>query len=102
MKLYNLFTDAFLRILFPTKVKKTAWKFFYSNVGQHVSIGNYWRDPHHIEQFLNTSRFLAPISNCVPSTNSSEFKNNFTKLKKLILIGGPDDGVIEPWQSRLQ
>lgn len=27
-------------------------------------------------------------------------KKNFLKLKNLILIGGPDDGVITPWQSR--
>ena len=29
-----------------------------------------------------------------------EFKNNFLRLKKLVLVGGPDDGVITPWQSR--
>lgn len=30
----------------------------------------------------------------------SEWKKNFLKIKKLVLIGGPDDGVITPWQSR--
>lgn len=29
-----------------------------------------------------------------------EWKKNFLKIKKLVLIGGPDDGVITPWQSR--
>ena len=27
-------------------------------------------------------------------------KKNFLKLKRLVLLGGPDDGVINPWQSR--
>ena len=29
-----------------------------------------------------------------------EYKKNFLKIKQLVLIGGPDDGVITPWQSR--
>lgn len=31
---------------------------------------------------------------------SVEYKENFSKLSQLVLIGGPDDGVITPWQSR--
>ena len=31
----------------------------------------------------------------------AEFKENFLRIKHLILIGGPDDEVITPWQSRL-
>ena len=30
----------------------------------------------------------------------AEWKNNFLRLKQMVLIGGPDDGVITPWQSR--
>jgi len=30
----------------------------------------------------------------------SASKENFLRLKKMILIGGKDDGVITPWQSR--
>ena len=29
-----------------------------------------------------------------------DYKSNFVKLENLVLIGGPDDGVITPWQSR--
>lgn len=32
--------------------------------------------------------------------SNSEWKKNFLKIKTLVLIGGPDDGVITPWQSR--
>ena len=28
------------------------------------------------------------------------YKSNFASLQKLVLVGGPDDGVITPWQSR--
>src|SRR5690348_8317888 len=80
--------DSYLQKLFPNYVKTTAWKLFYSNVGQHISIGNYWRDPHHIPMFLSKSTFLAKVDNCVGSPNTTEFKNNFVKLKKLVLIGG--------------
>lgn len=29
----------------------------------------------------------------------SEYKRNFLKLRRLVLIGGPDDDVVTPWQS---
>lgn len=39
------------------------------------------------------------VNNEIISNNSSSFRNGLLKLNKLILIGGPDDGVITPWQS---
>lgn len=44
--------------------------------------------------------FLPYINNEIGSSNSSSFKDALTKLEKLVLVGGPDDGVITPWQSR--
>lgn len=39
---------------------------------------------------------------CTENNNSNNHikKLGLTKLQRLILIGGPDDGVISPWQSR--
>ena len=34
------------------------------------------------------------------SEDSKRFRRNLLRLKRLVLIGGPDDGVITPWQSR--
>lgn len=34
------------------------------------------------------------------SAKSEDFKKNMLRLKRLVLIGGPDDQVITPWQSR--
>lgn len=31
--------------------------------------------------------------------NNTDYKTGLIKLKNMILIGGPDDGVITPWQS---
>ena len=53
-------------------------------------------DPHHLDLYEKYNKFLRVIN--VP-TNSS-YKDNFVKIDKLVLIGGPDDGVITPWQSR--
>ena len=30
----------------------------------------------------------------------ADYKKNFLALEQLVLIGGPDDGVMTPWQSR--
>ena len=69
--------------------------------GQVISIGNYWRDPYKIEDYKKYSKYLAQL-NGESGELAPDFKNykkNFTKLKKMITIGGPDDDVIEPWQS---
>jgi palmitoyl-protein thioesterase len=34
------------------------------------------------------------------SAQNNSYKDGITRLRKLVLIGGPDDGVITPWQSR--
>lgn len=61
----------YTRYLFPNFIRKNLYKILYTPEGQDVSVGNYW----------------------------NEFKTNFLRLKKLVMIGGPDDGVITPWQS---
>jgi palmitoyl-protein thioesterase len=44
----KLFIPArFLRLFFPDLVCETAYELFYSRLGQHTSVGNYWNDPHH-------------------------------------------------------
>lgn len=37
----------FLHLFFPNLVCETAYELFYSHLGQHISVGNYWNDPHH-------------------------------------------------------
>lgn len=68
-------------------------------------------DPKHQLQYQEFSNFLYPLNSgtsgqycyqwwlrrCYPR---ADFKTNFIKLEALVMIGGPDDGVITPWQSR--
>nr|XP_022909580.1 lysosomal thioesterase PPT2 homolog [Onthophagus taurus] len=90
---------SFLHIIFPGIALKTAFELFYSHVGQHTSIGNYWNDPYHQVLYYNYSEFLPYVNNEKLSNGSDIFKLSLIKLEKLVLIGGPDDNVITPWQS---
>ncbi|XP_044751537.1 lysosomal thioesterase PPT2 homolog [Coccinella septempunctata] len=89
----------FLHLIFPGLALKEAYELFYSRVGQHTSVGNYWNDPFHQELYHNFSQYLPYINNELKSTRSAQFKNALTKLNKMVLIGGPDDNVITPWES---
>ncbi|XP_058450313.1 lysosomal thioesterase PPT2 homolog [Malaya genurostris] len=93
------FGSDFLHLIFPSLVAKTAYELFYTYVGQHTSVGNYWNDPHHQDLFEQFSIFLPYVNNDLPSTNSTQFRDSILKLDQLILVGGPDDGVITPWES---
>lgn len=90
---------AFLHLFFPNLVCKTAFELFYSRVGQHTSVGNYWNDPHHQSLYYNYSVFLPYTNNELLSSHSPDFKEGLLKLQRFVMIGGPDDGVITPWQS---
>ena len=89
----------FLHLFFPDLVRETAFEIFYSKIGQHTSVGNYWNDPHHQELYYKYNNFLPYVNNERNLTNGATFKDGITKLKRLVLVGGPDDGVITPWQS---
>ncbi|KAJ8687302.1 hypothetical protein QAD02_023096 [Eretmocerus hayati] len=89
----------FLHLIFPDLACETAYELFYSKLGQHTSVGNYWNDPHHQELYYKYSRFLPFVNNEEITPNTTIFKAGLTKLNKMVLIGGPDDGVITPWQS---
>ncbi|XP_017274961.1 lysosomal thioesterase PPT2 isoform X2 [Kryptolebias marmoratus] len=97
--------------IFPHFVKTNLYHLCYTGIGQHISICNYWNDPHHRDLYLNNSEYLALLNSERPNPNSTEmheskesswsteWKKNFLRIQKLVLIGGPDDGVITPWQS---
>ncbi|XP_061170116.1 lysosomal thioesterase PPT2-A-like isoform X2 [Saccostrea echinata] len=90
---------AYLKYLFPELLKSELYRLLYTKEGQDLSIGNYWKDPHHLEKYQKYSNFLAPLNNDTNTPKMGEYKQNFLRLNRLVLIGGPDDGVITPWQS---
>lgn len=89
----------FLHIFFPELVRETAFELFYSSIGQYTSVGNYWNDPHHQTLFFKYNTFLPFVNNLNTTVNSQLFKEGLLKLNKMVLIGGPNDTVITPWQS---
>ncbi|XP_072317707.1 lysosomal thioesterase PPT2-A-like [Eucyclogobius newberryi] len=89
----------YLKKVFPKFLKKNVYKMCYNKVGQDVSICQYWNDPHQRNKYLKYCNFLPRIDGETPHKDTNVWRQNFLRIKKLVLIGGPDDGVITPWQS---
>ena len=81
--------------------RDTVWRLCYNHGQgfQAVSICDYWKDPTKYESYLNASESLPYLNNEIHTYSSQRYKQNFESLKRLVLIGGPDDEVIIPWQS---
>ncbi|XP_063720986.1 lysosomal thioesterase PPT2-A-like isoform X2 [Symsagittifera roscoffensis] len=79
--------------------KEEVYHICYRNLGQTISVCNYWTDPTEREKYLKYNYYLPPLNNELPHASAQRYKENFLKLKKLVLVGGPDDGTIIPWQS---
>uniref|UniRef100_A0A3P8YGZ1 palmitoyl-CoA hydrolase n=1 Tax=Esox lucius TaxID=8010 RepID=A0A3P8YGZ1_ESOLU len=90
---------AILNWLFPHYLKAKVFHICYSSIGQELSICNFWNDPHQKERFLKTSKYLALLNGEKPHSKMTVWRENFLRISKLVLIGGPDDGVITPWES---
>ncbi|CAK8674919.1 unnamed protein product [Clavelina lepadiformis] len=93
---------SYLNALFPSTYKEKLYELFYSHYGQRWSIGNYWKDPHHKKLYGLYSSYLALLNNESLKSDFSyqnSWQRNFQRLNNVVLIGGPDDGVISPWQS---
>ncbi|CAN9514161.1 unnamed protein product [Ophioblennius macclurei] len=91
----------YLSRVFPRILKEELFHFCYSTTGQNFSICNYWNDPHHRSSYLQNNHFLPLINGDQLHNQSAVWRENFLRIRKLVLIGGPDDGVITPWQSSL-
>ncbi|XP_034030083.1 lysosomal thioesterase PPT2-like [Thalassophryne amazonica] len=89
----------YLKWIFPDHFKTTVFSICYNTVGQEVSICDYWNDPYHRNLYLESSKFLALLNGDRLHKEMKAWRENFLRLKKLVLIGGPDDDVITPWQS---
>lgn len=87
-------------MMFPNLIRESAYKVFYTDAGQWISVGNYWNDPHQQELYYNFSVFLPLLNNEIATKRDSSYTEGILNLQKMILIGGPDDDVITPWQSR--
>ncbi|XP_062873404.1 lysosomal thioesterase PPT2-A-like [Trichomycterus rosablanca] len=92
---------SYLKNVFPKCLKSKIYHLCYNHLGQKISICNFWNDPHQRVRYLQSSSYLALLNGESKHPNLTEWRENFLNIKKLVLIGGPDDGVITPWQSSL-
>ncbi|KAL9983054.1 hypothetical protein ACROYT_G005178 [Oculina patagonica] len=96
---------SYLKPYLPAIATKDIYIFFYTAYFQRTfSLANYWNDPYHEDKNYEFNVFLPVVNNINSSkffndTVSKKFKENFMRIKNLVLIGGPGDGVITPWQS---
>ena len=68
----------FLHLFFPDLVCETAYELFYSKIGQHTSVGNYWNDPHH--QVSSKFDLLLHINIFVNYISLEFFRNCITNI----------------------
>ncbi|KAM9469158.1 lysosomal thioesterase PPT2-A-like [Clarias gariepinus] len=90
---------SYLRHAFPDCFRKLVYQLCYNIFGQKISICNFWNDPHQREKYLKSNKYLAPLNGEINHPNLTAWREHFLDIKQLVLIGGPDDGVITPWQS---
>nr|ABM55661.1 putative palmitoyl-protein thioesterase [Maconellicoccus hirsutus] len=80
--------------------KEIVYKVLYKSLAQNLlSVANYWKDPYHQEEYYDYVKYLTKLNNEVQHGGSENFKKGFINLKQVVLFGGPDDEVIEPWQT---
>jgi len=92
-------TDLMKKIPLYNWGKNNAYRFLYTKMGQLISFGNYWKDPHHLDLYRKHNKFLPILNNETYNEHSEEYKKNFIRLKKVVLIGSMNDTTITPWQS---
>ncbi|XP_065648547.1 lysosomal thioesterase PPT2-A isoform X4 [Hydra vulgaris] len=89
--------------------RESLSKYMYTVIAQDTfAISNYWKDPreeylHFYESYASYLPLVENNPRCkkVIHEEAIERKRNFLKLENLVLIGGPQDEVIKPWQSSL-
>ena len=78
----------------------TFYLFVYSYLGQQIAPLNYYLDPYHYDMYLEKSKFFPLLNNEKGDDwNKARQKSNFLKLRKLVLVGGPGEDVLRPWQT---
>ncbi|XP_065071843.1 lysosomal thioesterase PPT2-B-like [Rhopilema esculentum] len=95
--------------LLQNKTRDEVTKLVYTTIFQDImSVANYWRDPRpeYFKEFEEICRFLPLLDNNPKAANydpkvAMSQKKSFLKIQRFVALGGPDDGVINPWQSSI-
>lgn len=95
-------TTMFLDWLFPDEVDTVISRILYLDSWQKAfSVAQYWNDPFKRSTYLKHCALLPILNNEIPHANSDQYKQNFLRVNRILCMGGPDDGYIDPWQSSL-
>ena len=80
--------------------RSLMWMYAYTSLGQTAGILNFFKDPKHHDLYLRKCSYL-PDVNCERGSLSTKirYKKNFLKLRKMLVVGGPGEDVVHPWQS---
>ncbi|XP_078808340.1 lysosomal thioesterase PPT2-like isoform X1 [Oryzias latipes] len=90
-----------MKSYYPSSAMDSVYFLCYNKFMQkRISLCNFWNDPHQQVKYLKHNNFLPLLNGRKPHSKMAEWRKNFLRIKKLVLIGGPDDDVIIPWQSR--
>ena len=72
-----------------------------SRVQQTFAPSNYYRNPATYQYYMTTDFFPKLNNEAGEEDEKRRQKMNFERLRKLVLIGGPDEETIVPWQSEM-
>lgn len=69
-----------MHLIFPDLACESAFELFYSRIGQHTSIGNFWNDPRH-QVKLNQNYLKLKESNIIKQTiNNNKLNLSFAGI----------------------
>jgi len=92
--------EKFIPFLDRFSRSRKAYLIAYSRLGQALSFFNYYLDPTNYDLYLKRNKFFSELNNEAGTPAEKEQrKKNFLKLSQVVLVGGPGENVIDPWQS---
>lgn len=71
----------------------------YTPLGRLCSVFNLWHDPKREDKYIKGNHFLPVLNNLVDHPQREEFKRNFLKVHRMILIGSSKDTTLTPWET---
>jgi hypothetical protein len=62
----------------------------YTSLSQSlISFAGYWNDPNQYTSYLRNVKFLPVLNNKVGHPNRSKWRENFLKIRNMILLASP-------------
>jgi len=78
---------------------RDIWDMMYdSDIQDHVTFAEYWRDPYELDTYLEYSVFLADINN-EKSAKNDTYRKRMMSLNNLVLLQSTVDDIIQPPSS---